>query len=130
MHRFLILSSIVFFSFILWIIYLANSGSNSIFFDLVRVIPYGDKLGHIGLFGMLSFIITLTTKGKSLRVGEFHIYYGALIVFLFAFIEEISQAFISSRTFDITDLVADIIGISCAVVISQFYFRRKEDIIS
>ncbi len=39
--------------FIGWVIYLANTGQSSIFFQLVRVIPYGDKLGHLFLFGFL-----------------------------------------------------------------------------
>ncbi|BBM01815.1 hypothetical protein GL2_18890 [Microbulbifer sp. GL-2] len=93
----------------------------------MRSIPYGDKLGHISLFGILSLIIILSTKGKSFSAGKLNIYCGALIVFMFALTEEISQAFISSRTFDTTDLVADIIGISLSAAICRVFFSRKKE---
>lgn len=108
----ILLSTVLFFIFILWIIYLADSGKSSIFFDLVKVLPYGDKLGHIFLYGILSFGVSLVLNFKAFVYKRVTIYYGALLVFLFAFIEELSQAFYPNRTLDAYDLIADILGIA------------------
>lgn len=100
-----------FSAFILWILYLANTGGQSIFFELVNAIPFGDKLGHFGLFGTLTLLMNFACKLKTIKVRSVNLYFGALIVFSFTVIEELSQFFIASRTLDITDLVADIAGI-------------------
>ncbi|MFO7538775.1 MAG: VanZ family protein [Chloroflexota bacterium] len=115
MYRVISALAFCFFLFILWIIYLANTGSSSIFFNLVRSIPYGDKLGHVGLFGFLTLLAIVGSKFRSFSYGRLNIYYGAAIVFLFALGEELSQTFIPSRTFDFVDLVANSIGIVVSV---------------
>ena len=107
-----------FFLFIVWIIYLANTGGNSIFFDFVRTLPYGDKLGHASLFGFLTLVAVIGLRFRSLKLGKLRIYYGVAAVVLFVVCEELSQAFIPSRTFDFIDLVADMVGITLAAVIA------------
>lgn len=101
-----------FFGFILWIIYLANTGGNSIFFDLIRHIPYGDKVGHMLLFGLLTYVANLALQSRHFSLGRIPLYYGAVLVSIFVLSEEISQGFIPSRTLDIIDLVADAVGIT------------------
>lgn len=112
--------SLLFFSFILWIIYTANTGGSSVFFELVAAIPYGDKLGHILLFGILTLAANICFKFSSYRLSlpfvaqpkGASIYWGTTLVLIFVCIEEMSQAFIPSRTFDWLDLTADGVGIS------------------
>ena len=130
MHKKISLLGIVFFLFIIWIIYLANSGLNSIFFDFVKTIPFGDKLGHFILFGSLTFFATIILKFRTFSIGKFHIYYGFTFVSAFVIIEEFSQIFIASRTFDLLDLSADFIGIITATILAyiiqkQNYFSLK-----
>ena len=103
--------SLLFFLFILWVIYLANTGNNSVFFDLVKSLPFGDKIGHFLLFGSLNFIGILSLKFKTLSFKAIKIYKATLFIILFVLIEEISQNFIDNRTFDLVDLTADFIGI-------------------
>jgi VanZ family protein len=112
-----------FFLFIVWIIYLANTGGGSVFFDFVRVLPYGDKLGHAGLFGFLTLVTIVALKYRCLQLGKLRIYSGVVAVVLFVVCEEISQVFISSRTFDFTDLTADMAGILLAAVVA-FMVRK------
>ncbi|WP_226410779.1 hypothetical protein [Shewanella glacialimarina] len=53
-QRFYFLATItmaIFLGFIIWVIYLANTGGSSIFFDIVKHIPYGDKVGHCFYLG-------------------------------------------------------------------------------
>jgi VanZ family protein len=97
--------------FITWIIYLSNTAQNSIFFELVARIPYGDKLGHFCLFGLLTLGVNFVFKLKTYTLISFNIYVGSTVVFFFVLLEELSQYFIPSRTLDITDLLADILGI-------------------
>jgi polysaccharide biosynthesis protein VpsQ len=111
MNKLTIAVTACFFVFILWIIYLADSGESSIFFDLVKSIPYGDKFCHFLLFGTLTLLLILATRFKSFFIGHLTVYYGVVLVALFAVLEEISQAYIPSRTFDLVDLSADSIGI-------------------
>lgn len=100
-----------FTGFILWIIYLANTGEQSIFFDFVRALPFGDKLGHFGLFGMLTLLMNFACKLKTIKIASVSVYLGAILVFSFAILEELSQFFVDSRTLDITDILADTVGI-------------------
>jgi len=105
------LLSISFFCFILWIIYLANTGQNSLFFQFVASIPYGDKLGHFCLFGLLTLAANFTFKLKSFQLLSMEVYLGSVLVFTFVVIEELSQYYIPNRTLDALDLMADFFGI-------------------
>lgn len=111
--------AVLFFMFVVWIIYLANTGGSSIFFVIVGAIPYGDKLGHFCLFGFLTLIVIVSLKFRSIRCWKLKIYYGAILVSVFALGEELSQALLPSRTFDILDLFADILGILVASIIAS-----------
>ena len=72
--------------------------------------PYGDKVGHFFLFGLLNFFLTraflphftLNRKLTALSVG--------LILALIVAAEDWSQQFFSARTFDLADLMASFIG--------------------
>lgn len=103
--------SIGFFGFILWIIYLANTGQHSVFFEFVASIPYGDKLGHFCLFGVLTLAANFTFKLKSFQLLSMEVYLGSLLVLAFVIIEELSQFYIPNRTLDAFDFIADFIGI-------------------
>ena len=111
MHKLTITISSCFFLFIIWIIYLANTGQQSIFFDLVRLIPYGDKVGHFGLFGMLTLLANFASKFKVFKLGKVNVFWGTAAVFVFVTLEELSQHFMPTRTLDIYDYTADMIGI-------------------
>ena len=103
--------------FIVWVIYMANSGHSSVFFDFVAAIPYGDKLGHVGLFGTLTFLTVLASQFAGWTLNNTRLYFAAIAVTLFVIGEEISQAFIPSRTFDVADLSADAVGILLAILV-------------
>lgn len=110
-HKLVSTLSVAFLGFIAWIIYLANTGQSSVFFKFVASIPYGDKLGHFCLFGLLTLAANFAFKLKSFTLASFNIYVGSSAVFLFVLFEELSQYFIPNRTLDATDLLADIVGI-------------------
>lgn len=104
--------AILFSIFILLVIALANQGSIPPFIKAIYDFPNGDKLGHFILFGLLNFFITYTliralprfnSKLVALPIG--------LILALLIGIEEYSQRFFSTRTFDLIDLLASYIGV-------------------
>ena len=120
MHKLISTISVVFLGFIAWIIYLANTAQHSIFFEFVASIPYGDKLGHFCLFGLLTLGANFAFKLKSFTLLSLKIYLGSSVVFVFVLVEELSQYFIPSRTLDATDLLADIVGIITFSLVTKF----------
>lgn len=116
-----VFSTVIFAIFIGWVIYMADTGQKSIFFDLVKIIPYGDKIGHFLLFGYLALGANIFFKLRGIRIGNITVQYGAIVIFGVVVTEELSQKFIPGRTFDINDIIASLAGI---VVFSIIPFDR------
>jgi len=141
-----------FFIGICYIIFLADTADYNFAFHLVGQIPYGDKICHALLYGMMALLLnyglgfryiqyksipvgcyppttaTLNTKYliisstikrccKGTTPYKLHIQLGSIIVLTFATLEEFSQYYIPSRTFDLWDLGADFVGV---VFVSYF----------
>ena len=106
-----VLPGLLFFIFICYVIVMADSGGESLFFDLGRVIPLGDKLGHFSLYGILSFLMNYALRFRHIEKYGFYWQIGSIAVFTFALIEELSQIYFPERTADVTDLLADVVGI-------------------
>ena len=111
----------VFFSFILWMITQADLDRSNIIMDVGHAIPWGDKIGHFILFGVLALLLNIALRFRQIRIQirEFHL--GSVIVFAFAVAEEFSQLAFSSRTFDVIDMLFDLFGIG---LMSSVSFRR------
>jgi VanZ family protein len=109
-----------FFALLLIIIYKADTVNYNFAFHVVGMIPYGDKIAHAVLYGIMAYLLNYGFNGK--RWGRIEV--GSVIVFSFAFIEEVSQLYFPSRSFDWFDLLADAIGIAVAMVVCRMG-RRK-----
>ncbi|HIP51602.1 MAG TPA: trypsin [Campylobacterales bacterium] len=109
--RLRILLPLSFFIFIGFIIYLADTADHNFAFRLIGHIPYGDKLMHGLLYGIMALLLNYGLKFKAYKFLGFNMQLGAIIVLVFATIEEISQYWIPSRTFDLGDLLADFVGV-------------------
>ncbi|MDP7591264.1 MAG: VanZ family protein [Litorilituus sp.] len=109
------------FIFIAWLITQANKGSNNVLFTMVGFIPFGDKLGHLLLFGILSLLTIIAFKCRSVKISNYQVPIGALLVLFFAMLEELSQLLFINRTVDLLDALANIIGISISIFISSKY---------
>jgi len=103
----------LFFLFILGIIYKADTANYNFAFHVVGMIPYGDKIAHAVLYGILAYLLNYGLNGKR----WFRIEIGTLLVMSFAFAEEVSQLYFPSRSFDWFDLLADAVGIFAATVV-------------
>lgn len=115
--------AIGFLSFIFWIIYMANTGQTNPIFRLVQQTPYGDKFGHFTLFGLLTFAINYGLKFRNILSTPLLL--GTSLVFLFASVEELSQYYIPTRTLDLTDFIADVLGIVLFDYISRYVSKKK-----
>ena len=106
-----VLLPLVFFICIVFIIYLADTADHNFAFRLIGNIPYGDKLMHAVLYGVMALFLNFGLKYKSYKFLGFNMQLGAIIVLVFATLEEISQDWLPSRTFDLLDVLADFVGV-------------------
>jgi VanZ family protein len=104
--------SVLFFIFIILVIVLADNGSLPHFFTAIYDFPYGDKLGHFILYGLLDFFITLAFLSSRLSKSRIWVTVsiGLILAGLIA-LEEYSQRFFPTRTFDRVDLSASYLGL-------------------
>jgi VanZ family protein len=119
MRHLAIAATTIFFLFILWVIYMANIGASTVFFDLVKMVSLGDKIGHVVLFGLLTLGLNMSLDYRSLPGGNTGLLLGSCLVFAFAIIEELTQQLCPTRTFDVADLMADVAGITLFSLISR-----------
>jgi len=118
-----ILPAILFFCFIAWIIAQANSGAVNIFFDLVSLLPYGDKVGHFGLYGLLAILMNIALKHKKFRMLGRAFLLGSTCVIAFAVLEELTQLFIPTRTADFVDMFFSLLGVLVFSYASRWYLN-------
>lgn len=114
----------VYIALIILIIFLANSGALHSVIKPLQQIPYFDKWGHFFLVGMLAFVVNIALSLRTIKLFKFKLLLGSLIVAVIMTLEEFSQAFVSSRTFDLIDLTADYVGIICFSYLAIWLHNR------
>jgi polysaccharide biosynthesis protein VpsQ len=102
------------------IIFLADTKSTRYVLSFVGNIPFGDKLGHFFLMGIFAFLVNLCLGCKKV----WRLLLGSLIVFGIVVIEEFSQIFIRGRSFDLTDLAADLVGVITFGKLAEIVSKR------
>jgi len=114
-----------FFLFISYIIFLADTADYNFAFRVIGHVPYGDKIAHALLYGIMALLLNDALNFRRGRLLSQHFkplfaifgvmaitpYIGSTIVLIFATLEECSQYYIPSRTFDLWDLGADFVGV-------------------
>jgi len=114
--------AILFGLFIVSIIVLANMGLLGIL-GFVNKIPNGDKIGHFILYGILTLLIDLAFFRSHPNVSRNLIALRvAFVLALLIGLEEYSQKFIPSRTFDLIDLTFSYLGV---IFFSGLALRKK-----
>lgn len=103
--------AIAFSLFILWIIVLADLGMSIYLSQYIRHLPFGDKIGHFVLYGMLAFLINLALTNRSVKLLGQPVLLGSILVLTFAFVEEFTQIAISTRNFEVWDMICDTAGV-------------------
>ena len=108
------------------IILLADFRGTQYLLDFVGNIPFGDKIGHFCLMGMLSFLVNSALNVRTIRFWTLNYLLGSLIVLAIVTLEEISQIFISGRSFDFGDLTFDFLGIFVFGELARLFCLRSE----
>ncbi|MEM7550558.1 MAG: VanZ family protein [Bacteroidota bacterium] len=102
---------IIFSLFIGWMIFLADTNQQNFIMKIGNKVAFGDKIGHFSLFGILSALLNLALRFRTVTLSGFNIYKSSVLVLSFALLEEISQLAFPNRTFDLTDVAFDILGV-------------------
>ncbi len=87
-------------------------------------IPHGDKAGHLILMGGLAFLIEMSLGARRVRWGAWAFPIGSVGVMAACLIEECSQVFLPTRTFDLMDLAFDLLGIGLGAWLAASLCRR------
>jgi VanZ family protein len=82
-------------------------------YSFIRTIPWADKAGHFGLFGLATLFVI-----RSLAFSKWRHVSGAALVAFVAILEEVLQILIPTRSFSLTDLSASLSGVFCFAVLS------------
>ena len=106
------IAALAFIGFFIIIVGIADRGEGDQWWAFIGRIPYGDKVGHLGLTGVLALLCNLAVPpGPSTRLTRFFTL-TTLLLLLVLSLEELSQAFIPARTCDFFDWLADLAGLT------------------
>lgn len=103
--------ALIFFLFICWIIYTADQGQVHPYLKQIRDFPYGDKIAHFTLYGLLALMVNLAINNKRIKVLNYQPLLGSFLIAVFAIVEEFTQIAFVTRNFELMDMLCDILGI-------------------
>jgi polysaccharide biosynthesis protein VpsQ len=104
--------AILFAIFIVLIIVLADAGVLSHYLGFLYYFPFGDKVGHFILYGILTLLIDLTLfRSLPLQSRQLIAVKCGLILALLIGLEEFSQQYFANRSFDLVDLTFSYLGL-------------------
>lgn len=105
--------AILFVLFVVLIIVLADMGKLGIL-KIINQIPYGDKAGHFILYGIMTLLLDLALiRSFPNRSPKLVVLRTGLILAVIICLEEFSQQYFPSRTFDLVDLTFSYLGVGC-----------------
>lgn len=107
------------FLFILWAAY-----TNNLPLNLLKTIPYYDKIGHVVLYALASYLGHRVLNRRHFR-GVRYLPMFPLLFGLAMTVEEIVQGFSPYRTLDSLDLVCSLIGVVLGYFLAQGYQQQS-----
>ncbi len=94
-----------------YIIWTATTEQPSAFFRMINSVPFGDKISHFLLVGLLTLLVNLSLRNQQVLIGPRKWLLGSMLVVVLITGEELSQALIPSRSLDAFDLLANYAGV-------------------
>ena len=113
-------AALLFFLFLLFVIWAADTGNMPSLFRAMYDFPNGDRVGHVVLYGILSFLLSLAFP-RAVHLFRFSLPIAIIVLLLFSAAEECSQSLFSSRTADAIDLVCSCTGIFIGYWAASFW---------
>jgi VanZ family protein len=114
-------AALSFLLFILLVIAAADAGHLPGFAQAIYAFPNGDRLAHVGLYGLLAFLLARAFPGP-FRFGSFSAPFTLVALLIFSAAEEWSQARFATRTADPVDLACSCLGV---ILGTRVACRRK-----
>ena len=108
------------------IVLLADRGLLYPVYQYIRLHPGSDKLGHFFLIGISAGLLHLALPHRKLSFLPFSPPLAPLLIALLATLEESSQIFLPTRSFDLLDLTADYAGILFFTSLSSLLLSPKK----
>jgi VanZ family protein len=102
---------------------------SSSFAQHLHDLPFGDKVIHFTLFGLLALVANLALASRGRRPLARAIVMGSLIVLFVATAEEYSNKFVAGRDWSLGDLTANYLGVACFGMLPLWWpqlFTRTE----
>jgi polysaccharide biosynthesis protein VpsQ len=99
---------------------IANLGHGESYWPFIYHVRHADKAGHIVLCATLAFLCNLAFSGRCLGRRPFIATTTTLVLLAIISLEELSQIFISARSFDLIDWLADLIGLAIGQSMALF----------
>jgi hypothetical protein len=103
--------TILYLLFLVTIVILADLNIGAWVFTAARLVPFGDKLCHLILMGIFSFLLNTALGCRIVLVGRVRMLLGSLIAYSLVLAEEFSQVLMASRTLEAYDMLFDMLGI-------------------
>ncbi len=110
------------------VVYCADRGLVRAFFDFVNSYPGLDKVGHFCLMGGMGFMFNIAFNLKTWRFLGRRWLVGGTVVLVVVTLEEFSQRWFPTRTFDLLDLTADYLGIFFFGWLARRLFGPQEQV--
>ena len=116
--------AILFALFIVLIILMADAGVLAQYLGFLYSYPFGDKVGHFALYGILTLLLNLSLfRSRPDQSRSRLAVKCSLILALLIGLEEFSQQLFANRTFDLIDLAFSYLGVvsfaAVAVIIKK-----------
>jgi VanZ family protein len=77
----------------------------------LRIVPDYDRLGHIVIYGIFYSVLSGFLDHRKITISVFRISLAGLITGSVILMEEFSQLFINTRTFDLVDIYCGFLGL-------------------
>lgn len=109
-----------------WVILQANTGERHPWLDAFLRWPAADKLGHFVLYGLLAACLDVAMRWRSINLPQgWQLPWAGLLVLAFSFAEEASQLFTSTRSPDVLDLLANLLGVGVFCLLGRWVANRR-----
>ncbi len=116
---------LLYIGFIVGIVVMADLGRFPDIFLFYQRVPGADTMGHFVLMGLLALIVNETLGWRTWDWGRVRFWTGTSLVVLIVTVEEVSQHWLPRRSFSLTDLSADYLGIWFFSAAAQWWKRRS-----
>jgi hypothetical protein len=121
-----VIATLVYGMALMGVVLAANFGIARPAFRALGRLPYGDKFCHVILVGILSFLVNRALLCRRFSVARVRLLVGSSILALLVVTEEFTQMAIPSRSFDVLDLAANLIGVILFGYLATWWYRLDQ----